>query len=216
MTMIDKSFLLDKLDEMFPSAHCELNFSSPFECLVAVSLSAQTTDNSVNRVTPRLFLAYPTPIEMAKADIKEVEEIIHSIGLYHNKAKNIISLSKAIVENFNGEVRLDKKTLTSLPGVGIKTANVVLAEAAHIPSIPVDTHVSRVSIRLGLAKEGDAPEVVEKKLEKIFPKERWIKMHHQLIFLGRRVCSARSPQCETCPLSVQCKEGKKRLSTKGK
>ena len=204
MNKKDIPFLLETLDALFPSAHCELSFSSPFECLVAVSLSAQTTDASVNKVTPALFSKFPTSKEMAKADIKEIEEIIHSLGLYHNKAKNLLALSIDLESRFNGVVPNNKKDLTSLSGVGVKTANVVLAECYGVPAIAVDTHVLRVSYRLGLTKQGDSPEVTERKLESLIPKERHIKSHHQLIFLGRHICHAQKPDCQNCPLSIKC------------
>ena len=214
--MIEKSFLFTELDALFPDAHCELNFATPFQCLIAVSLSAQTTDASVNRLTPAFFSEFGTPEKLANAPLERVEELIHSLGLYRNKARNIVSLSKALVERFGGEVPKKKEDLTTLPGVGIKTANVVLAECFGVPAIAVDTHVSRVSKRLGLAKQSDDPEQIEKRLERFFPKERWIKTHHQLIFLGRRICHAKKPECASCPLFPQCKEGKKISSTKGK
>lgn len=216
MTMIDNQKLIDALDETYPDASCELVFSNSFECLIAVSLSAQTTDASVNKVTPALFASFPTPFDLAKAPQAEVEDIIHSLGLYRTKAKNIINLSKALAERFGGEVPNSKKELTTLPGVGIKTANVVLAECYRVPAIAVDTHVTRVSKRLGLAKETDSPEEIEKKLERRFPKEKWIRLHHQLIHHGRRICHAQSPACDICPLRDQCKEAKKRVSTIGK
>ena len=204
MNKKDIPFLLETLDALFPSAHCELSFSSPFECLVAVSLSAQTTDASVNKVTPALFSKFPTSKEMAKADIKEIEEIIHSLGLYHNKAKNLLALSIDLESRFNGVVPNNKKDLTSLSGVGVKTANVVRADCFGVPAIAVDTHVLRVSYRLGLTKQGDSPEVTERKLESLIPKERHIKSHHQLIFLGRHICHAQKPDCQNCPLSIKC------------
>lgn len=216
MNKKDIPFLLETLDDLFPSAHCELSFSSPFECLVAVSLSAQTTDASVNKVTPALFSKFPTSKEMAKADIKDIEDIIHSLGLYHNKAKNLLALSSDLENRFSGVVPNNKKDLTSLSGVGIKTANVVLAECYGVPAIAVDTHVLRVSYRLGLTKQGDSPETTERKLESLIPKERHIKSHHQLIFLGRRICHAQKPDCPNCPLNVRCQFAGKKKSTKGK
>lgn len=216
MTMIDNQRIIDALNETYPDASCELVFLNPFQCLIAVSLSAQTTDASVNRVTPALFSSFPSAFELANAPIEEVENIIHSLGLYRMKARNIVSLSKSLVERFNGEVPSNKKDLTSLSGVGNKTANVVLAECFGVPAIAVDTHVSRVSKRLNLAKEGDKPEDIEAKLERRFPKENWIRLHHQLIHHGRKICHAQSPECVICPLKDQCKEGKKRASTIGK
>ena len=216
MNKSDIPFLLESLDALFPNAHCELNFNSVFQCLVAVSLSAQTTDASVNEVTPALFEAFPTPFEMSKASLPEIEGYIRRLGLYHNKAKNLLTLSSYLVEQDGGEVPKTKEELVRLPGVGIKTANVVLAECYKVPAIAVDTHVSRVSIRLGLAKEGDEPGEIERKLERMIPRDRHIKSHHQLIFLGRRICHARNPRCEDCPLSVRCRYFGKNKSIKGK
>lgn len=198
------------LDEILPDAKCALVFSNPFECLCAVMLSAQTTDKSVNQVTPSLFSAFPDAFALAKAEQKDVESIIQSLGLYRNKAKNLIGLSIALVERHNGVVPNDKKALTELPGVGVKTANVVLAECFGVPAIAVDTHLTRVSKRLGLAKEDDDPLEIEKKLERRFPKERWIKLHHQLIWFGRIQCKAISPLCENCKLQEICRDFKKK------
>lgn len=198
------------LDEILPDAKCALVFSNPFECLCAVMLSAQTTDKSVNQVTPSLFSAFPDAFALAKAEQKDVESIIQSLGLYRNKAKNLIGLSIALVERHNGVVPNDKKALTELPGVGVKTANVVLAECFGVPAIAVDTHLTRVSKRLGLAKEDDDPLEIEKKLERRFPKERWIKLHHQLIWFGRIQCKAISPLCENCKLQEICSDFKKK------
>lgn len=198
------------LDEILPDAKCALVFSNPFECLCAVMLSAQTTDKSVNQVTPSLFSAFQDAFALAKAEQKDVESIIQSLGLYRNKAKNLIGLSIALVERHNGVVPNDKKALTELPGVGVKTANVVLAECFGVPAIAVDTHLTRVSKRLGLAKEDDDPLEIEKKLERRFPKERWIKLHHQLIWFGRIQCKAISPLCENCKLQEICRDFKKK------
>ncbi len=197
------------LEELLPDAKCALVFSNPFECLCAVMLSAQTTDKSVNHVTPKLFLKFPDAFALSKADIKDVEAIIQSLGLYRNKARNLIGLSKALVERHNGVVPNDKKALTALPGVGVKTANVVLAECYGVPAIAVDTHLTRVSKRLGLAKDDDDPLEIEKKLERRFPKERWIKLHHQMIWFGRIQCKAISPLCTNCKLKGICRDFKK-------
>lgn len=197
------------LDEILPDAKCALAFSNPFECLCAVMLSAQTTDNSVNAVTPALFAAYPDAFALAKAKQEDVESIIKSLGLYRNKAKNLIGIASALVDRHEGIVPNSKEALTALPGVGVKTANVVLAECFGVPAIAVDTHLTRVSIRLGLAKEGDSPIEIEKKLEKRFIKEKWIRLHHQLIWFGRIQCKALSPRCESCKLSGICKYFKK-------
>lgn len=210
------SFFLDYSERLFPEPGCALHFSSPFECLCAVMLSAQTTDESVNRVTPELFQKYPDAFALAKADILDVEKIIHSIGLYHAKAKNLIALSKALVENYDGEVPADKEKMRRLSGVGIKTSNVVGAICFGIPSIAVDTHVARVSKRLGYAKENDEPEEIEVKLERRFPKDVHIRLHYQIILFGRNVCHAKKPECDRCELSSRCRYFKKSSSISGR
>ena len=179
-------------------------------------LSAQTTDASVNKVTPALFSAYPDAFAMAEAPLEEVEKLIHSIGLYHAKAKNLIGLSKALVERHNGVVPEDKEAMRRLPGVGIKTSNVVGAICFGIPAIAVDTHVARVSKRLGYAKDADEPETIEVKLEKRFPKELHIRLHYQIILFGREVCHAVKPECGRCQLTERCRYFKKNSSIKGK
>ena len=214
MKISDQQFV-DYLNALFPDPKCALDFTSPFECLCAVMLSAQTTDASVNKVTPALFSRFPNASAMAHADIKEVEECIRSIGLYHAKAKNLLGLSKALVERHNGEVPADKAALRQLPGVGVKTANVVGALCFDIPAIAVDTHVARVSKRLGYANEDDEPVEIEAKLEKRFPKEIHIKLHHQMIHFGRVVCHAQRPDCASCALTERCRYFKK-SSKKGK
>lgn len=196
--------IIDELEKMFPNAKAELDYKNNFELLVAVVLSAQTTDISVNKATPNLFLKYPTPKLMSLASQEDVENLIKSIGLYRTKAKHLIELSKILVNNYGGEVPNKREDLETLPGVGRKTSNVVLANAFNIPALAVDTHVSRVSIRLGLAKKNDNPLQIEQKLYKVFPKEYWIKLHHQLIFFGRYQCLARNPKCYSCPLYEIC------------
>ena len=167
-------------------------------------LSAQTTDISVNKVTPKLFEKYPTPSDLMNADISEVENLIKAIGLYKNKAKNIIATSKELVERFNSSVPSTMEELTSLPGVGRKTANVVLVEGFKIPAFPVDTHVERVSKRLGIAKQLDSVETVERKIKKIYKKEQYGLLHHQFIFFGRYFCKAINPNCKECRFNGRC------------
>ena len=196
--------LLDYLDELFPSAKCELFYSKDYELVIAVMLSAQTTDKSVNAVTPILFQKYPTLEALNKASLEDIEEIIKQIGLYKNKAKNLKGIVKDLIERFDGKVPADKDELMTLPGVGNKTAGVIRAEVFNIPDLPVDTHILRISKRLNLAKKDDDPYEVEMKLKKIIPEERWIKSHHQLIHFGRYFCTARSPQCEKCKISDMC------------
>ena len=197
--------ILFVLNEMFPDAHVELNHQNHFELLVAVVLSAQTTDISVNKVSSTLFSKYPNAEGLSNAPIEDIETIIKTIGLYHNKAKNIKLLAKDLVDKHHGEVPSNREDLEALPGVGRKTANVVLSNAFGIPALAVDTHVARVSVRLGLAKEGDSVLEIEQKLMKKIPKELWQKAHHQLIFFGRYHCLAKNPKCMSCSLYDLCK-----------
>ena len=201
---INKDEIASYLNELYPDAHCELNYDSIFHLLIAVMLSAQTTDISVNKVTPKLFEKYPTPSDLMNADISEVENLIKAIGLYKNKAKNIIATSKELVDRFNSSVPSTMEELTSLPGVGRKTANVVLVEGFKIPAFPVDTHVERVSKRLGIAKQLDSVETVERKIKKIYKKEQYGLLHHQFIFFGRYFCKAIKPNCQECRFLNRC------------
>ncbi|MFA6801481.1 MAG: endonuclease III [Acholeplasmataceae bacterium] len=203
MTRVEN--IINVLNQMYPDAHVELTHKNNFELLVAVVLSAQTTDISVNKVTPNLFLKYPTVQALSVASIEDVIYIIKTIGLYRNKSKNIIELAKVLVEKYNGQVPSDRKSLEALPGVGRKTANVVLSNAFGIPALAVDTHVARVSIRLGLAKKNDNVLEIEKKLNRKIPKAYWTKIHHQFIFFGRYHCLAKNPKCNQCPLYDICK-----------
>ena len=198
------SSLLNYLDELFPSARCELFYSKDYELVIAVMLSAQTTDKSVNAVTPILFNKYPSLEELNNAPLEDIEEILKPIGLYKNKAKNLKGIVKDLLEKFNGKVPSNKDELMTLPGVGNKTAGVIRAEIFTIPDLPVDTHILRISKRLNLAKKEDEPIDVERKLKKLIPEERWIKSHHQLIHFGRYFCTARNPQCENCKISDMC------------
>lgn len=191
--------ILDELEKLYPEAKAELHFTNPYETLIATILSAQCTDKRVNMVTEKLFRLYPDAYVMAKLEPEELEPHIKSCGLYHNKAKNIIAASRALIERFDGQVPCDRKQLMSLPGVGQKTAGVVLLAAFGDDQIPVDTHVFRVSNRIGLACS-DTPNGVENQLREVLPKERWSHAHHLLIWHGRRCCSARKPACERCPL----------------
>ena len=203
--------ILNTFDEMFPDARCVLNHSNNLELLVAVMLSAQTTDESVNKLTSHLFKKYKTVDDYANASLSELESDLHSLGLYRNKAKNIKAMAVALQARFNGVVPASHDALISLPGVGRKTANVVMAEGFGYPAIAVDTHVERISKRLGFAKPEDTVLTVEKKLMKTIPKNRWIKTHHQMIFFGRYHCKAMSPHCKECPLVDICKEKNKKL-----
>lgn len=192
------------LNELFPNAKAELIYNNNFELLVAVVLSAQTTDIAVNKVTPELFNQYPSPEQLMNADISNIEVIIKTIGLYKTKAKNIKRLSQILFENYQSEIPNNRFDLELLPGVGRKTANVVLSNAFGHNVIAVDTHVERVSKRLGIAKESDNVLEVEKKIEKYFKEEDLKKLHHQLIFFGRYHCTSRKPKCEICLLKEHC------------
>ncbi|MBO4538111.1 MAG: endonuclease III [Erysipelotrichaceae bacterium] len=194
------------LMKLYPDAHCQLNYGSDFQLAVAVLLSAQTTDVSVNRVTERLFAEYPDAESLSRAPISALEEIIHQLGLYHAKARNISLMASEVVRRYKGKLPDKMEELTGLPGIGVKCANVILAEIYKIPAFPVDTHVSRISRRLGIAGKQDSLPVVERKLKEYFPRERWIKMHHLLIFFGRNMCTARKPDCAGCPFSSFCTE----------
>lgn len=207
-------YCLDEIGKMFPDAHCELNHSNPFELIIAVSLSAQCTDVLVNKVTKDLFKKYKKPEDYLLVPLEELQTDIRSIGLYRNKAKNIQSLCRMLLEEYNGVLPMDRDELTKLSGVGRKTANVVVSVAFGVPTIAVDTHVERVSKRLGICRWKDSVIEVEKTLMKKVPKEEWSLTHHRLIFFGRYHCKAQNPQCTSCPLLDLCREGKKRVKGK--
>lgn len=195
--------ILDKLEETYPEAECALNHSNVFQLLIAVTLSAQTTDKAVNLITPALFKKFPTPSMLASAEQCEVEECIKRIGMYRQKAKNIIALSGILTEKYGGEVPADYDMLVALPGVGRKTANVVLSVGFGEQRIAVDTHVFRVANRTGLAKGADVLKT-ELSLMKNIPEYRWTKTHHSLIFHGRNICHAKKPDCALCPIKEHC------------
>ena len=200
--------LLSYLDELFPDAKCELFYTKDYELVIAVMLSAQTTDKSVNEVTRVLFNRYQSLDELSKASLKDIEETIKRIGLYKNKAKNVQGIVNTLIERYRYQVPSDKDLLMTLPGVGNKTAGVIRAEVFKIPDLPVDTHILRISKRLNLAKKDDEPIDVEKKLKKLIPEDRWIKSHHQLIHFGRYFCTARSPMCDKCKISDICSKNR--------
>lgn len=202
--------ILDELDRLFPNARCELNYSNPLELLIAVMLSAQTTDASVNKLTETLFQKYRSVEDYASAPLSQLEQDLKRIGLYRNKAKNVKAMAQMLIDEFNGEVPANHDALQTLPGVGRKTANVVISEGFGYPAIAVDTHVERIAKRLGFAFKKDSVLTVEKKLMKKIPKERWIKTHHQLIFFGRYHCKAINPQCQDCRLIDICREPKRK------
>lgn len=197
--------ILNCLDKMFPDAHCELEYKSPYQLLVAVILSAQCTDKRVNQVCKALFEVAPTPEKMLALGEDKLKEYIHSCGFYNSKSKSIISATKDIVEKYNSELPTEMDDLIKLRGVGRKTANVVIGEIFKKPSIAVDTHVLRVSKRLGLTKINSTPEICERRLKKLVSPERQVKFHHQMIFFGRYHCKAINPNCENCELNNICK-----------
>ena len=207
-------FCLDEMGEMFPDAHCELVHSNPFELVIAVALSAQCTDVLVNKVTKELFKKYKTPEDYLSVPLEELQNDIRSIGLFRNKAKNIQKLCRMLIDEYDGVVPNDRDELTKLPGVGRKTANVVVSVAFGVPAIAVDTHVERVSKRLGICRWKDSVLEVEQTLMKKVPKDEWSVTHHRMIFFGRYHCKAQNPRCEECPLLTVCREGKKRMKGK--
>lgn len=194
------------LDELFPDAYCELNYTKDYELLLAVMLSAQTTDKRVNKVTPILFQRYDTLEKLKEAEIKDLENIIKEIGTYRKKAMFIKKIATVLVNQYDSKMPMNRKALEALPGVGRKTVNVVLGELGVEPAIAVDTHVERVSKRLKLAKESDSVIEVEKKLQRKFKRDSWVKRHHQLIFFGRYHCKAIKPECENCKLKDICRK----------
>lgn len=195
--------ILDLLDEHYPEAHCSLQYANPLQLLIATILSAQCTDERVNQVTPGLFRKYPSARHFAEAPLEELESEIRSTGFYRNKAKNIKECCRLLHQRFHGHVPRDLETLVQLPGIGRKTANVILGNAFGIPGIVVDTHVGRVSRRLGLTRSDD-PEKVERDLMELVPRERWVRFSHQLILHGRQICQARKPKTHLCPLAPHC------------
>jgi endonuclease III len=204
-------FCLDEIAKMFPDADCELNHDNPFELVIAVLLSAQCTDVLVNKVTEDLFKKYKTPEDYLAVPLEELQHDIRSIGLYRNKAKNIQKLCNVLLEQYDGKVPREKEQLVKLAGVGRKTANVVASVAFGEPAIAVDTHVERVSKRLGICRWKDSVLEVEETLMRKVPREEWSVTHHRLIFFGRYHCKARNPNCPECPLLEICREGQKRI-----
>lgn len=197
--------VIDALIAEYPDAGCALDYGTKYQLLVSVMLSAQTTDASVNKVTPTLFAKAPDAASMVKLSEEELQDIIRSIGLYKNKAKNLLAMSRRLLEEFGGEVPGDRASLESLPGVGRKTANVVLAEGFGEQQIAVDTHVFRLANRIGLTAAKNVSET-ESGLQKAIPEAQWTLMHHCLIFHGRRCCHARSPECGRCPVNTVCEK----------
>ena len=197
--------ILDYIDSLYPNAHCELNYTKDYELLIAIVLSAQTTDKRVNKVTKVLFDKYQTLEELANASLEDIEDIIREIGTFKKKSVFIKNIANSLIKDHNGIVPNDRKYLETLSGVGRKTINVFLSEYYKVPSIAVDTHVERVSKRLKFAKVTDNVNQVEQSLMKKIPKEDWIKTHHQFIFFGRYHCKAKNPNCKDCQLKTICK-----------
>ena len=202
--------ILKLLAAHYPEAHCTLDFTNPLELLVATVLSAQCTDVRVNQVTPAIFKEYPTAAAYAEAPLEDLEQAIYTTGFYHQKAKSIKAICGALVGQFGGQVPASLDDLVKLSGIGRKTANVILGNALGIPGITVDTHLGRVSQRLGLTRQKD-PVKIEFDLMPLVPQERWVKFSHQMIWHGRQVCTAKKPDCPHCPLLPYCDYGEKAM-----
>ncbi|MCL4501701.1 MAG: endonuclease III [Deltaproteobacteria bacterium] len=205
--------ILKLLDGHYPKVHVTLDFTNPLELLVATILSAQCTDERVNKVTPAVFKKYPTAADYARAPLEELEQDIYQTGFYRNKAKSLKALGQALMDQYDGQVPASLEDLVKLPGIGRKTANVVLGNAFGIPGIVVDTHCGRVSQRLGLTSAKD-PVKIESDLMSLVPNERWTKFSLQLIWHGRAICTAKNPKCTSCPLLPHCDYGQKAVSSK--
>ena len=199
----------DYLMELYPDSRCELNYNKDYELLIAVVLSAQTTDKRVNMITSILFDKYKDIYSLSKADVNDLIEIVRPLGTASRKGVFVYEIANILVNEYNGVVPNNRKALESMPGVGRKTANVVLSNLFDVPCIAVDTHVSRVSKRLGLAKDNDSVEVIENKLKRKFDRSKWTRLHHQLVLFGRYNCKAKNPDCNSCKLKDQCKYYKK-------
>ena len=204
--MINTDLIFSYLDEKYPNAHCELTYTKDYEFLIAVMLSAQTTDKAVNQATAILFKKYPTCEDLANANVYDIERIISHLGMYQVKAKNVIKIAKRLIQDYNGHVPNDPEALLALPGVGNKTKNCVLGELYNEPLLAVDTHMQRFAKRMGIASEKDSVEKIEQKYLKIIPKERIVKTNHQIIWFGRYFCKAISPDCEHCKLRDVCRK----------
>lgn len=205
----DSKEILNILRKTYPEATCSLDFETPFQIVIAVMLSAQCTDERVNKTTPLLFKDYGTPEKLSKIDIKKLEDIIHPCGFYKNKAKNALECSKVLVEKYGGKVPNNMEDLMSLPGIGRKSANVIMLEAfSNAQGIAVDTHCKRISNKIGFSKESD-PEKIEQDLLKTFDKKDWVDVNHLFVWHGRYTCIARNPKCENCTIKKYCNEYKK-------
>ena len=199
----------DYLMELYPDSRCELNYNKDYELLIAVVLSAQTTDKRVNMITSILFDKYKDIYSLSKADVNDLIEIVRPLGTASRKGVFVYEIANILVNEYNGVVPNNRKALESMPGVGRKTANVVLSNLFDVPCIAVDTHVSRVSKRLGLAKDNDSVEVIENKLKRKFDRSKWTRLHHQLVLFGRYYCTSKNPKCDSCNLKCICKNKRK-------
>ena len=204
--------IFEYLDQLFPNPKCELDYNKDYELLIAVILSAQTTDKRVNKVTKVLFSKYPTLRELSLAKISDIEDIIREIGTFRRKAIYVHEITSRLVSDGYEHVPNDRKYIENLPGVGHKSANVFLSNIYNEPALAVDTHVTRVSKRLGLAKKNDSVQVIEKKLMKLVPRDRWIRTHHQMVLFGRYYCIAGKPKCMDCKIKDLCKNRKKTVN----
>lgn len=202
--MINSDLLLTYLNKLYPNAHCELNYSNDYELLIAIMLSAQTTDKAVNKATEVLFKKYPTLNDLNKASKNDIQECISRLGMSDVKSRNIKEIARILVEKYNSKVPLNEEVLLSFPGVGNKTKNCFLAEMYHLPFLAVDTHVQRISKRLNIALENDDINTIENKLLKIIPQDKIILANHQLISFGRNICKAKNPLCNECELKKLC------------
>lgn len=205
---MDYSLIIKNLELMIKDPKCELIYKNDWQLLIAILLSAQCTDKKVNKITPILFKKYPSLKDLKEANIQELEQIIYPLGLSKTKSKNIIALATILHDNYDDKVPNEKKELVKLPGIGNKTANVMLIEYFNIPAFPVDTHVARVSKRLNLCNDNDSIETIEKKLTNIFPSKEWSTLHLRMVLFGRYICKAIKPECNTCLLKNMCKHKK--------
>ncbi len=211
---MNNDIILNYLDEIIPNPKCELLFNKDYELVIAVMLSAQTTDKRVNKVTKVLFSKYPNLKSLKNANLNDIKNIIKELGNYTKKAQAVIDIAKILDEEYNGVVPKKRQALENLPMVGRKTTNVILSVIYNIPNIAVDTHVARTSVRLGLAKEQDSVLEIEQKLKRKIPRERWSRTHHQLVLFGRYHCKAVSPNCTDCQLQKICKYYKNKEKSK--
>lgn len=204
MLNVDKYYYIERFNILFPNAKCELNYRNIYELSVAVILSAQTSDAQVNKITPRLFEKYPDVVTLSMGTKKDVFEYIKTLGLAERKSEYLIEFAKTVISRFDGSIPRTIEELVLIPGIGRKTANVIVSEGYHLPGFAVDVHVTRVSKRLGLACESDTPDKIEMKLKSYFPVDLWHKLHHQMIFMGRYLCKSQKPDCDRCLFKETC------------